>query len=77
MLELTIHVIHMHLYPSKQPIGVRRRGGKGRECDLMTLNRHFMEHGATPCLSWLYPQVVAGFNSYKMTMNLGSEVKNL
>jgi hypothetical protein len=37
---------------------------------LMSLNRHFMEHGhwATE-LTFTY--AVAGFNSYKMTLNLG------
>ncbi len=40
--------------------------------DLISLTRLFHGVWATPCLSCLKPHGVAGFNSHKMTMNLGS-----
>ncbi len=41
----------------------------------LSLNRHFMEHGQTHAWADFNPtQAVAGFNSHKMTANLGSGV---
>ncbi len=59
------------LLSSKQPIRkgrVWKREREGARAYLKSLNRHFMEHGQTPCLSYFNPTLY--LDSHKMTMNL-------